>query len=134
MAQQEKVSADNLIGQVFWLPDDGGSRTHLNFIIAGISDEGTVLLVNMTSFRGFSDEDITCILHKGDHESIRHDSWIRYQSAREEQADFLIKIISNGELRSASQLSPVILKKIQEGALVTKRLSRKFQQKFFGSL
>jgi adenylyl- and sulfurtransferase ThiI len=55
---------------------------HYYFIISDPSlDPGNVVAVNMTTFRGFGSEDHSCVLSEGEHQIIRHKSWIKYEKA-----------------------------------------------------
>jgi hypothetical protein len=58
------------------------SGGHYYFVISDPSvDPESVIVVNMTTFRGFASEDASCIVAEGEHSAIRHKSWIKYEKA-----------------------------------------------------
>lgn len=53
-----------------------------------------LLLVHVTSINGYPGEESSCILKKGDHEFIKHDSYVKYSKifpAVEEYIDSQVK-------------------------------------------
>lgn len=55
---------------------------HYYFVISDPSlDAENVVVVNMTTYRGFASEDRSCILEEGEHPAVRHKSWIKYERA-----------------------------------------------------
>lgn len=55
---------------------------HYYFVLSDSSaDPDNVVVVNMTTFRGFASEDRSCILEENEHPAIRHKSWVKYEKA-----------------------------------------------------
>ncbi len=55
---------------------------HYYFVISDpAADSEHIVVVNMTTLRGFSTEDASCVLNPGEHPVVQHASWIKYEKA-----------------------------------------------------
>lgn len=92
------------------------STEHLFIIISEIIDK-KVLCINVTTQKNCSDN--TCILRKGDHPFIRHDSTINYKDAFDPEVKLLEKAIAENTIKPHDAISKALLKRIQKGALTS---------------
>lgn len=99
---------------------------HLYIAIAQTS-ENKYLFVNVTSRRDNSET--TCILTPSPElpSFIRRESVIAYQFAREMSATDLVGLITPGSSIPKGTCSASMLEKIQQGGLVSKRLSNRYK-------
>jgi hypothetical protein len=113
------------IGESFRLGQSG----HLWMVITtpeGV--DGTFVMVNMTSV-GPHTEDMTCVLHVGDHPEVHHDSVIRYGLAREwwnggdRGHDYWSEF---GQITACQPLDNIVLRRVQDGALISPFFKKKF--------
>jgi len=69
-------------GDSFLIPKSAKATEHLWIIVSEIdAHTGKAICVNVTTLRRHSD--ITCVLKRGDHPFVVHDSVINYSDARE---------------------------------------------------
>ena len=55
---------------------------HYYFVITDpAQNTENVVVVNMTTHRGFPTEDHSCVLEENDHSAVRHRSWMKYEKA-----------------------------------------------------
>jgi hypothetical protein len=113
------------VGDAFLLTTPPNDR-HLYIAIAKISDD-SYLFVNATTRRQNSED--TCILLPGSDvpEFIRNESVIVYKYAREISAVEIDKLITQGDCTIKGVCSENIIERIQQGGLVSKRLSNKYK-------
>lgn len=106
-------------------------NTHLWFVISSPDPEDKVLIVNATTKRGLPGEDNSCLLFKGDHSCIVHDSYIVYKHARE------INIFKIGHMQHSSEIQckeiapDNLIKRIQDGAKITDFLNSEYEKYFY---
>jgi hypothetical protein len=79
-----------------------------------------VVIVNLTTHT--LDEEPHCILQKGDHPFIKHKTAIRYRDSKCVALPQLEDLVASGGLRKHNPLSAAILKKIRDGASLSKYL------------
>jgi hypothetical protein len=119
-------------GIVFWRRDTDGENQHLRFVLSEPDVDDKVLIVHMTTFHGNGREDTSCILHQGDHDCVRHKSYIRYDQAFDEDMITFVRERTKGAIVVVADLEPSVLKRIQDGARVSRALPRKFRKHFAG--
>ena len=95
---------------------------HVYFVISDPSkNRNQVARVNMTSVRGYQDEDLTCILEPGDHETVEHSSWIFYRRASSVPLKHITDQQMRGEIEIMGSIcSEDLLKRLQDGAFRSK--------------
>ncbi len=85
------------------------------------------LVVNMATYHGFSWENDTCILKKGDHEMVAQESYIVYERAESMNRLKILGFAKQGIIIYKDRISSEVLKKIQDGAQQhTSRLPQEF--------
>ena len=113
------------LGDAFLL-DTPPYGEHLYIAIATTS-ENKYLFVNVTSRR--ENSETTCLLIPSPElpPFIRRESVIAYQFAREMSATDLAKLITPGSAIPKGSCSALMLEKIQQGGLISKRLSNRYK-------
>lgn len=113
------------LGDAFLL-DTPPNKEHLYIAIAQTSGSN-YLFVNVTSRRPNSET--ACILLPGPDvpSFISHESVIAYQFAREMDATTLARLITAGSPTPKGSCSAAVLKQIQQGGLVSKRLKNRYK-------
>ena len=101
-----------------------GLIKHLRFVISDfiyddIMNAECAFVVNMTSAHDLPTQDNSCILYEADHPSIEHKSYISYQNAQRLEKSYILSKIESGEFVLKEEMSPELLKKIQEGANIS---------------
>ena len=85
------------------IPGTGGlsnpDGAHLNVILTNTCDQGNNLLVPICSVRDKRPHDKTCLLGKGDHDFIRHSSYVFYAGMRIYPADHIEKKLQDRYFR-----------------------------------
>jgi hypothetical protein len=76
-----------------------------------------VLLVNVTSIRDGIWHDPACVLQKGEHPFITHNSYILYAKAHLANVNYLLKIISLERNNSQADVSELLYKRICTGLI-----------------
>lgn len=113
------------VGETFRLVAGG----HLWMVIsAPEGTNGTFVMVNMTSL-GAHSVDTTCLLRVGDHPAVHHDSVIYYMDAKEwwnvgEHGHNYYT--ARGTLIPEQPLSRDVLRRVQDGALVSQFFKKRF--------
>lgn len=96
--------------------------------IDGYGEKRCVLLACVTSVKeGLPFEDL-CILKPGDHPFIEHDSYVDYRFTRLEAVGHLESRIQEGVFVVKDPCSPDTIKRIIQGALLSKRISREYKR------
>jgi len=75
---------------------------------------GLALIVNISTKR--EEAELTCILGKGDHPLISHESYVRYASARNPDVAKLQEALKRGLFRPQPAATPALVAKIRAGA------------------
>ncbi len=101
------------------------STEHLYIVISPVIEE-KVLFVNVTTRTPV--KDATCVLRKGDHPFIRHESVINYVDAVEAEVCRMREAIERKLFKPHDALTPALLKKIQDGALASPAFKPKFKK------
>jgi len=115
----------------FWSKDES-KKEHLRFIISDPDADRKILTVNMTTVKNTGRPDLSCVLYPGDHESVKHPSYIKYDEAFELDSIKLLeaKLKGSSEFRFTEQISEKVLVKIQDGARKSPALPEKFRSFF----
>ena len=97
------------------------NETHLWMVISDPAlNKDRVLIVNMTTWR--ADKDQSCLLNSGDHPAVHHNSCISYADSRVHPDAHLNSPIASGQAFLDQKLSPVLLKRVRDGAARSKRM------------
>lgn len=100
----------------------GGGQVHgVDHLWIVINDPaqhgGRALFVNVTTMR--ADAETTCILAKAEHPFIKHESYVRYISARDADVASLDVLINAKKLRPQPPASAALLAKLRAGAVAS---------------
>jgi hypothetical protein len=113
-----------------FLRADGSGHMHLKVVISEPDPEGMVLVVSVTSVPTTRRFDQSCILEAGCHDFITRRSYVSYAHSVELNNVGILKEKFKGELISKPDATPDILERIQEGARVSRFLSRSLRKYF----
>lgn len=122
------------VGDAFFRPD--GLKDHLNVILyepAHYPNEGfgkhvCIVKVNLTSIKKGQYYDDACIVSKGEHPFIVHDSYVLYEKMEIELFNHIITCVNNGPWRPAPPVSANLLQRMQDGAKNSDDAPRKFKK------
>lgn len=87
-----------------------------------------VLMACVSSVVNDTPGDDSCLLGKGDHPFIGHDSFVDYRFTRLEQVEIVQKRIQEGVFIEKDACSPELIKKIIQGALKSRRINREHKR------
>jgi hypothetical protein len=107
------------VGYTF-LPDAVGA--HLWFVCTNASASGELAALSLTTLRPVSDT--TCIVARGDHPFVQHDSVIYYRAGRLWEVRALQAAIDSGLLVRHECASDKLMQRIREGASVSRFVPR----------
>ena len=106
------------------------THEHLHVIVSNVT-ETTVTAVFVSSIKEGKEYDPACVLHKGDHPFIVHDSYIVYDKFihfRKEDLEWQLKM---GEYTTEPDVSTSLLDRIRTGAKQSEYLSKSDKEIFF---
>jgi hypothetical protein len=86
---------------------------------------GVALIVNVSTLR--PDAETTCLVHRGEHPFIRHDSYARYLGARSANAGDLDRLVKIGRLKPHQAASEMLLEKLRAGAKASPHLAEELR-------
>ncbi len=89
-------------------------------------DPETVLLVSVTTWR--PDKDRACMIQRGEHQFVTHDSCVSYLEARDASLAQLYALKDSGYLKTQEPLTPTLLKRVLDGAVNSRFLPIKYSQ------
>lgn len=94
------------------------SSQHLFFIMTQPHGEPPiVVMVNISTVRGYRMEDPTVILHPGDHSFIKHDSYVGYGFTRKIRLSVLEKHLEDGKAEMMDPVAEHIFQRVFDGLL-----------------
>jgi hypothetical protein len=96
---------------------------HLYIVISPIIEE-KILIVNVTSKKEKSD--LSCILQKGVHDFLRHDSVVNYRDATDADVKNVIKAVQCNLFEPQKSISSALLARIHKGALISPTFKPKY--------
>lgn len=85
---------------------------------------GTALFVNITTLSAVAE--LTCVITAGEHSFVKHDSWIRFASAKSATVAQLCNLECRGLIIRQQAASLALLQKIRAGAAASPMLAQKF--------
>ena len=103
---------------------------HLYIVITGELSDGTIVLVNFTSHGrpGRTDHRRCLVVGPSEHPWLRHDSCVNYRRAIFNPLAPLVRAKRAGELSQHERCTPELLRRIQEGALVSRETPREIRE------
>lgn len=95
---------------------------HLHIILVNPINEGVLktAMVNISSYHGLPTQETTVILHKGEHDFIKHDSYVRYSDAKKINVDVIQKLLDERRASFRVSVTPELLYKVFNGLLRSK--------------
>jgi hypothetical protein len=116
-------------GDCYWAQGVNEPRPHLRVVVTKPDLSERFIVVNMTSMRAGADQ--TTVLKPGDHQLVRHESFVLYGASRMMTVTALEKEIQQGlAVRATSSFSGLTLKRIQAGILNSEFTPPKIQREF----
>src|ERR1051326_4869644 len=114
------------LGDAFLGGGEVHGEDHLWFVINDPSAHGDVaLIVNVSTVR--PNAETTCLLQRGEHPFIQHDSYVRYGSARGTNAADLDRLVKSRRLKPHQATSKMLLEKIRAGAKASPLLAEELR-------
>ncbi|HEV7925063.1 MAG TPA: hypothetical protein VGR14_06900 [Verrucomicrobiae bacterium] len=102
-------------GETFLGGSEVHGEDHLWLIVNDPSaHSGFALIVNVSTLR--LNAETTCVVQAGDHPFIKHDSYVRYGSARKVRVTDLAEAVKKGLLKPNQAASKAFLAKVRAGA------------------
>ena len=111
----------------------GGGELHgTNHLWIVINDpaqrDGLALYVNITSIKGGSFDDLTCVLQRGEHAAVSRPSYIRFDGAKASLVAELDEAERRGLIRRGEKAFAQLVTKIRQAALAAELLSENFRK------
>lgn len=102
----------------------GNGKSHLFFVLNDPLPDPPkqVLLISISTYHGRTQEDSTCLLNDGDHEFIKHESYVEYSIGRIATLESVERNIATNYFSKKEPLSEDILQKIIDGIYESKRV------------
>lgn len=108
---------------------DLGLPSHLWVVISKLTHSlEEVVIVNFTSCRDSGDVDPSCLVNKGEHPFLRHETYVKYSGALVPQVCKLEELETSGLLTRKEPVDEVLLAKVLEGAKTTPFLKLKIRK------
>lgn len=106
---------------------------HLWVVVCEPFDSPTkVIIVFLTSRKSYSDQ--TIVLRPQDHDFIRHETVVSYADARIVQTDYIIRRVSERDVKPHDSLRDEVIKVIQQGLINSPRTPRDVKKIFINLL
>ena len=86
------------------------------------------MLVNLSSVREGVPYDTTCVLDAGEHEFIRHPSFVFYRNARIEPESHVLQLVEQGLFKPHVAVSAEVLQRIKSGLFASPHTKREFKR------
>lgn len=105
-------------GDAFWIRSQDNQIEHLHVVLSNpYADPERIVVVPLTTRDGWADE--TCVLRKGCHPAIKHDTCVDYRRAQVISAEQLDKALRERGIRKADPMPDPFLADILTGAKAT---------------
>jgi hypothetical protein len=115
-----KASKALQAGDAFFNEERVGIPRHLWIVVSDpAQDEDQILIANVTSRKSVADSDNSCILNKGCHPHIPHESIINYRGACLTALVQLCRGIDKGLLKMTQPVDDDVLEKVRSGFMVS---------------
>jgi hypothetical protein len=103
-------------GSAFFTPEVPriGVKRHLYFILSSVTVSAERVVVANVSSSATNGEPEPCVLSKGEHPSIGHDSYLRCEEARVATAADIQRLVASGALSPTADLSAGIIERFQD--------------------
>jgi hypothetical protein len=111
-------------------PDRDPGRGHLYIILSDACKEGNHLLVPVCS--AFVKCDKTCLLGKGDHDFIKHDSYVAYNLMRIYGSSHLTTQVNSKTISYEGMMDEKIFARVHEGVRTSRNSAKGHVKYLFG--
>ena len=102
---------------------------HLRIVITDANRDFEYLTVSVDTFKS-KFQDSSCIIQKGEHPFIKSTSFVNYKYARVLSFAQIFNGLKQGLFVKKEDVSPELLKRIQDGAKLSKLLDNKYKEWF----
>ena len=106
------------------------THEHLHIVVCDVT-ESTVTVVFVSSVKDGKEYDPACVVHKGEHPYISHDSYIVYDKFQYCEKTELERRLTMGEYIVEPDVSDDLLERIKNGARNSDYLSEFDKETFF---
>lgn len=117
-----------------FLGEPEGGKRHLKVILTEPNREKLVVVVTVTSLRDTKWKDTSCVLSKGDHPFIRHESFVVFGKAQTMPAFEILQKLHSGKLVRQEDLAPAVFARVLEAAKASRRMRGKPKSMLFSAL
>ena len=112
-----------------------GNKEHLFIVLfepdfypnEGYGKRACIVSVNITSVSQYKAIDEACIIEVGEHEFIKHTSYIYYEKIQFVDYEHVKQCVNSGVYRKATPVSATLLDKIIAGIFTSSFIPRKFK-------
>lgn len=119
------------LGDTFLMPETSSGIEHLYIVITEPDEKGNAVCVNVTTPKAFSET--ACVLKKGDHPFITHESVVLYSDAKVLDLNLVEKALQMKQTsfvcKRQDACTPETLKVIQDGMLQSKRAPKGIKER-----
>ena len=109
-------------------PEGKDGKRHLKIILTDPNGEGLVAVVSVTTLTPAKLRGAHCILRKGDHPFIRHDSIVNFRFAEVRDSRDILARRFRGELELMESLEPAVLERVLAAARLAPKMQRKIRE------
>lgn len=88
--------------------------SHLWLVVSDPDAENRVVTVTLTTYR--SGKERACVLNRGDHSFVAHETVVSYENAQIVDCGALDSMVHHGFMRPHDPLSPALLARVRKGA------------------
>ncbi len=107
-------------------------RPHLWILVTAVNPQtGEVIIVNFTTQRSNSDNSV--VIRPGEHPFVDHPTIVFYADARAAELQLLEAAIKQGTISTHAPLCPALLKRVQEGLLLSPYTPGKIKNAFMAA-
>ncbi len=96
-------------------PPQDPDRMHLFILLTQPQADGRVLLTTVSSVPRGLPHDGTCLLYRGDHPFIRHDSYVFYARSRIEAQSALLNGVNQGVFEAREAMEETLFARVCQG-------------------
>jgi hypothetical protein len=109
-------------GTTIYVAYPGGTTPHLHVVVTEpFGNPEVVVLVNLSSCKGFPFEDRTTMIRPGDHPFVERESYIPYDYAKKVRLDVITRKLEERKAERREDLSEQLLTRITDGLMRSPR-------------
>ena len=115
-------------------PEGPDGKRHLKIILTEPNIAGLVVVASVTSLKDARKQNVECVLRKGDHPFIRHDSIVDFGGAVAMHKADILRRQYNGELIRKEELESAVLGRVLQAARASHRMQPRIKSMLFSAL